>query len=346
MKRLVLAPSLCLLLSTTAALPAQQFDQVVPLKGSTSSGVITNETVTNVEIEVRGVKREIPINEIRRVTFGDEPTDLKRGREHVLTGNFEAGLDDLNKVDPASLTRTIIKRDYAFYRALAMGRLALSRGGDKTAANTAMLNFVRAAKDSYHILEAAELLGDLAVSQADYAKAAYFYGVITSQSPWSDYKMWGGVLEGRALIAQKKFAEAQTKFDAVIGTNDDSPAATEQKRVAEVGKAVCMTEQGQHEPAIAILKEIIAENDPKSMDLFGHAYNALGRGHLKAKRDKDALLAYLHVDLLFYGNPEVHAEALYHLSKLWDGANHAERAVTARNLLTTRYAGSPWAKLK
>jgi hypothetical protein len=82
------------------------------------------------------------------------------------------------------------------------------------------------------------------------------------------------------------------------------------------------------------------------MDLFGRAYNALGRSHLLAKRDKDARLAYLHVDLLFYGNPEVHAEALYHLSKLWDGANRAERAVTARNLLTTRYAGSPWAKLK
>ncbi|MDP6468564.1 MAG: tetratricopeptide repeat protein [Pirellulaceae bacterium] len=346
MKRLVLALTLCLFLSVSTALPAQQFDQVKPLTGSVTSGVITGETTTHVEIEVRGTKREIPVNEIQRVTFGEDPTDLKRGRDNILTGNYEAGLDDLRKVDPASLSRGIIKQDYAFYRALAIGRLALSQGGDKTAANTAMMNFVRAAPTSFHFLEAAELLGDLAVSQAEYADAARYYAAITAKSPWSDYKMRGGVLEGRALIAQKKFAEAQTKFDGVIGTNDDSPGATKQKRVAEVGKAVCMAEQGQHEPAIAILNKIIAENDPKSMDLFGRAYNALGRSHLKAKRDKDALLAYLHVDLLFYGNPDVHAEALYHLSKLWNGANRAERAVAARNLLTTRYAGSPWAKLK
>ena len=158
--------------------------------------------------------------------------------------------------------------------------------------------------------------------------------------------MRGQLREGRALIAQEKFTDAQEKFDAVIATSDDRAAATAAKKVAEVGKAVCMTEQGQHEPAIVILNRIIAENSPDSKELFGRAYNALGRSYLKAKKDKEAKLAYLHVDLLFYGNSEVHAEALYHLSKLWDGANQPDHAVAARNLLTTRYAGSPWAKLK
>jgi tetratricopeptide (TPR) repeat protein len=346
MKRLVLAPAFCLFLTSAAVLPAQQFDQVVPLSGSTTSGVIVGETATHVEIEVRGEKRQVPVNEIKRVTFGEDPTDLKRGRDNIQTGNYEAGLDDLKKVNPASLARAFIKQDYAFYRALAIGRLALSRGGDKTAATTAMMNFVRAAPTSFHFLDAAELLGDLAVSQGKYPEAARYYAAIAAKAPWSDYRMRGGVLEGRALIAQKKFTEAQAKFDGVLAINDDAPAAVQQKLVAEVGKAVCMAEQGQHEPAVVVLNKIIAENDPKSMELFGRAYNALGRCHLKANRDKDALLAYLHVDLLFYGNPEVHAEALYNLNKLWAGANRAERAVEARNLLTTRYAGSPWAKLK
>jgi len=348
MNRFVLTPALCLLLSVSLAVHAQQFDQVIPHSGSTTSGVITGESVTHVEIEVRGAKRQIPVNEIKRITFGEDPKDLKRGRDNILTGNFEGGLDDLKKVDPASLTRTIIKQDYAFYRALAIGRIALSRGGDKTAANAAMMTFVRGAPKSYHFLEAAELLGDLAVSQADYAGAARFYAAITSKTPpeWTGYRMRGRVLEGRALIAQKLFQEAQTKFDGVMNASDDTAAATELKKMAEVGKAVCMAEQGQHEPAIVILNRIIAENDPDSKELFGRAYNALGRSHLKANRDKHAKLAYLHVDLLFYGNSEVHAEALYNLSKLWDRDNNPVNAVAARTLLTTRYAGSPWAKRK
>jgi len=346
MKRIALAFALCWLFSPAAASWAQQFDQVVPIKGTTTAGVITGESVTHVQIEVRGAKLEVPVNEIKRVTFGEDPTELKRGRDSIQTGNYEAGLDDLKKVDYASLSRSFVKQDYAFYRALAIGRLALSGGGDKKAANDAMMNFVRAAPNSYHFIEAAELLGDLAVSQGNYADAARYYSAITAKSPWPDYQMRGGVLEGRALIAEKNFAESQKKFDAVIATAVDTPAAIMQKRVAEVGKATCMAELGQHEAAIAILDKIIAENDPAEKDLFGRAYNALGLCHLKANREKDALLAYLHVDLLFDGDSEVHAEALYHLSKLWDGANRAERAVTARNLLTTRYAGSPWAKVK
>ncbi len=347
MNKLILVPALCLLASVAAALNAQQFDQVVPLKGSNSSGVITGESVTFVEIEVRGSKIQIPVNTIKRVTYGEDPTELKRGRDNIQTGNFEAGLDDLSKVAPATLTRSFIKQDYAFYRALALGRIALSGGGDKQAAAAAMLNFVKAAPSSFHFLEAAELLGDLAVSQGDYAGAARYYSAITAKSPWPDFKMRGGVLEGRALLAQKKYTEAQTKFDAVAATNVDTPAAMMQKQVAEVGKAVCMAELGQPDPAIVILDKIVADNDPsEAKELFGRTYNALGRCHLKAKRDKDALLAFLRVDLLFNNNPEVHAEALYYLSKLWGVVNKAERAAAARSLLTSRYAGSPWAKLK
>jgi tetratricopeptide (TPR) repeat protein len=344
MKRFFLAPALCLILGVCSTLPAQQFDQVIPNTGSTISGVITGETMTFVEIEVRGAKRKVPVNQIKRVTFGEEPRELKRGRDNVITGNFEAGLDELKKVDYKGLQRTVIKQDYIFYRSLAMGRIALSQGGDKTAAIRAME--LTQKTPGFHFFEAAELLGDLAVSRADYEKAASYYGVITKNAPWPGYKMRGGALVGRALIAQGKFAEAETTFDGVIATDDDSAVSTELRKVAEVGKAVCMAEQGKHEAAIVILNRIIAENSPESKELFGRAYNALGRCYRKAKRDKDAKLAYLHVDLLFYGNSEIHAESLYNLAKLWDSDSQPVNAVAARTLLTTRYAGSPWAKLK
>ena len=53
-------------------------------------------------------------------------------------------------------------------------------------------------------------------------------------------------------------------------------------------------------------------------------------------------MAYLHVDVLFYADPDTHAESLYHLSKLWLVAKNQDRAAAAKNLLKQRYAGSVW----
>jgi hypothetical protein len=69
----------------------------------------------------------------------------------------------------------------------------------------------------------------------------------------------------------------------------------------------------------------------------------MGQCYLKSNKPKDALLAYLHTDILFYGDPESHAEALYYLDKLWQQVDRPERALQARKLLQQRYRGSVWA---
>jgi len=322
---------------------AQSLDQVTPNSGAPISGTVVDMTPDNVVIEVRGQQRSVPVNDLKRVAFADDPPELKRARDAVLTGNYESAFDDLKAINAANIQRDFVKQDYEFYVAYTKGKLALSGGGDKGAAAQAMLKFVGTSRASFHIYDAAELLGDLAVALESYDGAVRYYGVV-ARAPFPEYQLKGGVLEGRALMAQDKFAEAVGKFDAVIAGAIDTPAATRQKRMAEVGKAACLAETGQPDQAVATLEKIIAENDASDMELFGRAYNALGRSHLKANRNKEALLAYLHTDILFYGTPEVHAEALYHLSDLWKEANKADRAVAARNLLTQRYAGSVWAK--
>jgi hypothetical protein len=54
-------------------------------------------------------------------------------------------------------------------------------------------------------------------------------------------------------------------------------------------------------------------------------------------------MAYLHVDVLFYADPEIHAESLYHLTRLWADIKNNDRSVAARKLLDERYSGSIWA---
>ena len=127
----------------------------------------------------------------------------------------------------------------------------------------------------------------------------------------------------------------------------DTPAAMQQKQLAQVGVAACMAETGNHAQGIQIVDGLIAKNNPEQdRILFGRAYNALGRCHMQSGNTKEALMAYLHTHILFYSEPDTHAEALYYLSQLWNDASikKADRAVSARSLLRERYAGSSWAK--
>ena len=74
-------------------------------------------------------------------------------------------------------------------------------------------------------------------------------------------------------------------------------------------------------------------------------YVALGncyrqkQGSIKEARD-----AYLHVDLLYPGSREAHAEALANLARIWNELGKPERALEATQTLKNRYANTSWAK--
>ena len=149
--------------------------------------------------------------------------------------------------------------------------------------------------------------------------------------------------EARALIAQGDFASAQKKYEGVLAVTSDTKQARRQKLFAQVGKARCLAETSTPDQGIAMIEEIIAKNDASDTELFGRAYNAHGDCLQKAGKTKDALMAYLHVDVLFYSDSEIHAESLFHLIKLWAAIKNNDRSVAARKLLDERYAGSIWA---
>ncbi|MDE0866881.1 MAG: tetratricopeptide repeat protein [Rubripirellula sp.] len=319
-----------------------QEDQVFIKRGPSVKGNVGQVSPIQIAVNVRGVNRVIKTNEVRSVAFSDEPLELSKGRARAIVGKYESAIGDLKSVDPQAISRDLIKQDLQFYFALCEGRLALSSGGDKPKATELMLAFVRSAADSFHFFEAAELLGDLAVSQGDYENAVKYYGAIASKAPWPEYQMRALLSEARAMVQQGNFAEARKKFENVIAKKSDTPEAKRQKLLADVGRGRCLAETASTEEGIATLEKIIDENDSADSQLFGRAYNALGDCLQVAGKPNEALMAYLHVDVLFYADPEIHAESLYHLSKLWQVLKKPDRAAAAKNLLNQRYAGSVW----
>ncbi|HEX5105662.1 MAG TPA: tetratricopeptide repeat protein [Pirellulaceae bacterium] len=322
-----------------------QFDQVYQRQGVPSKGNISAMSKDEVTLDMSGVARNFAVNEIARITYADEPNELNNARNAVLQQNWGQAEIELKKLDGQSFARDLIRQDVEYYKALCMAKKAMTEGGDKNAAATAMLNYVKLAPNNYHFYAAAEVLGDLAVSSGAFDKAATYYKPIAG-APWPDYQMRAGNAVGRALLAQKSFPEAQKQFDDVLAIDLSTPEAAREKLFANVGKAQCLAETGQAEAGIALLQDIISKNDPADQVLFARTYNALGRCYLKTNKPKDARDAYLFTEMLFTADSDAHAEALYHLSKLWTDLNKSDRAVAARNTLRERYSGSIWNTLE
>jgi tetratricopeptide (TPR) repeat protein len=325
------------------ALPAAaQRDRVNPVQGTPATGTITKVSPTEIEIDVRGNARRFSVNEVASVTFTDEPNELGTARTRALAGQYEEALALLNRIPANSLRGDLVRADWEFYRGLCQAKLSLSGGGDKAAAAKAMVDFLNAHSQSHHYFTASEVVGQLAFAMSRYPAASEYYQKM-AKAPWPETQLRAQVLFARALAAQGKFEEALQRYDEVIANPVDSVEANRKKILAQVGRAECLAEMGKPQEGQELVEQIIRDQDAQDTALFARAYNTLGICHLRAERPKDALLAFLHVDLLFAGEPEEHAQALYHLGQLWTTVGKSDRAVAARSLLKSRYAGTSWA---
>ncbi len=308
-------------------------------------GDIQGVSKTAISIEVNTIKQEVPVNNIERVAFGDEPAGLRSARASIVSGQIENAVKQLKGIDRSTIPRSIITQEVDYYIAYCSAKLALAGSGDKKAAAGLLTAFQTKNTESYHFYEAAQLLGDLAAALGN-PKATEYYLQI-GKAPWPEYKYRAAVLAGQANLTQEKFAESAKLFDYVVSKakGNADPKIERQYTFAKLGSAVCSANDGKAAPAIKAIESIIAANDPKDTELFAKAYNALGACHRQGGPDKakDAALAYLHTHILFYQDSAAHAEALYYLNILWSQIEKADRALAARKLLKSSYGTSVWA---
>jgi len=320
------------------------FDEIYVAGLPPQRGTIVEMSPTKVTIDIERRRKTFQVNEIKSIAFDLEPLELKAARGPVTSGQFEMALKKLDVIKEADVGRDIVLQDVKFYKAYCAARLALAGSGEKKAAGAALDSFITEHPGNYHYFQAVETFGNLAVSVGSFEKAAESYAEL-AKAPWPDYRLRATVAEGRALMAKggkDDYRAAYAKFQTVLDASGDIPGAQKQKNFATLGRAACLAATPKYAEGIKLVEKIIDKGDPEDITLFARAYNTLGTCYLKSDRPKDALLAYLHVDILFYGDPESHAEALFHLCDLWEKVGHPERAVKSRNLLRQRYPGSVW----
>jgi tetratricopeptide (TPR) repeat protein len=323
---------------------AQGVSDRVRLARGSESGEVSETTPYEVTLN-KGLpgSQQIAVNQIKAILFDGEPSELGQARVNAANGAYENAMQLLEKIDLSSVKRDLIKQDIEFYKAWCAGRQALAGQGAIAEAGRQLNNFVRSYPDSFHTLEVREAMGDLLMAGGGYANAEKQYAEL-AKAPWPDYKMRAAVAIGRSLQAQKKHAQAIQQFDAALAIPDESADAQNQRLAATLGKAISLADTGGVDQAVGVIEKVIHDADPEQKELHARACLALGKCYETAGRTKDALIWFLHVDVLYNTVPEAHAEALSHLVPLWTAIGQDERAREARQLLQERYGASRWAK--
>ena len=329
--------------SSEVVLAQRSSDKVQAVGAAPFMGSIKKITATEVVISVNGRDHAVSANEVANVAFANEPDALAKARRSVISGQYENAIKGLKGIDKSAVRDDRVKRDIMFYQALAHARLALAGASDLRAAGKMMHQFKKVGSDSHHYYEAIDVLGRLAMSMGQY-KAATSYFSELGNAPWREYQLKANVLGAEALLLQKKFAEAREQYQKAVNAEVTGAVVDHQKSLAGIGLSMCLAETGQADQGVSALVDILKKTGPQDIELNAKAYNALGNCYLQQKKVKQALLAFLHTDLLYRGQRDAHAEALFHLTKLWEQVDKSGRARQARNTLKMTYPGSSWAK--
>ncbi|HEY1784807.1 MAG TPA: tetratricopeptide repeat protein [Pirellulales bacterium] len=329
-----------LVVLTTAA-TAFASDHIRLAAGTMITGDVVEMGPTEVKVDVSGVPKTFSVNQIDTIQFDGEPKELTDARIKMRAGKLHEALALVKRVNAADVTREDIKQDVEFYKAVLTARLALAGSGSLKEAGERLLDFEKTRKNSYHTLEAMATLGDLLVAAGRVEKAEPYYARLAA-TPWPEYRIRAAVLMGRAYESQQQYDKAIEKYDEALGISADGKETESQHFAAQLGKASALAASGKIDDAAALIDDVIAKADSDNQELYARAYVALGNCYKAAGKPKEALLAFLEVDLLYPGSPEQHAEALANLATLWAKVDKADRAAQAREQLERRYPHSRW----
>lgn len=332
-----LISALIAVLTCSTAIHAQSRDMIWRRGGDGMiSGEIKQVSPDFITIVEKGKSQAVSVDQVTKLRFKDDPSGLASVRSAVVTGQLEQAADQLGAIKPAG--RSFVKQELEFYGALVDARLALRGQAKVTDAARRMGAFLKGNPDSFRYYEACEVMGDLAMGLQRFDSAAKYYAKL-GNSKAESVAARGNMLQADAWLHQGDPVKALGLFKQVASSGD-----SRLQSLGQLGVASCLAQDGEALRAIEIIEQVIAENDSKDTELFARAYNALGSSFVAAGKNESALEAYLHTELLFYRESEQHAEALFHLAKLWAEANNPSEATRAKQTLKQRYASSLWAK--
>lgn len=320
-------------------------DSVTKRSGGRVAGKITGGTKTELTIKPpTGDAVTIPANDLAIVDFDDATADFKLGQGDENTGRFDAAIQRVTK----SKTETkgdnaLLKGEFDFVLARINARIALADPAKRDDAIAQLQAFQKANSDHFRYYDSVAFLGQVQLAKQDFESARKSFDLL-AQAPWSEAKLAAKIASGRILTGENKLDEAVQSFDDAIKSAGSSAGEVARKYEAMLGKSRALIAQSKHAEALTTLDEVTLNASAEDTALQAEAYVLQGNALQALNRAKDAVLAYLHVDILFPREAGYHAESLYHMTKLWKAVQLPERGLEAEAKLQSSYPNSEWTK--
>jgi tetratricopeptide (TPR) repeat protein len=330
---------------TLAAIGAWTFaDEVVLVPGSTVKqaisgrvrGQVQSESPGEVQVTLGANTTAVPTDQIVSIRYDGQPATLQLAETRESAGQLAEAADLYKKAAGEAAQKPFVLQTALYHEAAALTELALIEPQRTKDAKDRLLRFIRTYPNSRHIIAAREDLARLQVSTGD-LKAAEATIAELAKLPKAAQR--AAVLRAKLLARQGSHAEAISELDRLIGTLPDR--STEQ-REARLAKAESLVGMKRFKEAEILVRQVIQAAPAEDVPAQAAAYNTLGDCLRAANRPKDALLAYLHTDLLYGKDKEQHPRALRQIERLFRQLKQDGRADEYVQRLRLEYPRSPW----
>ncbi len=292
----------------------------------------------------------IPAERALWIMLDGAPINLDAARVEIEIGAYEDALQRLNalkesEIDPDRKPR--VAQEVEWYKAYATLQLALADAQEINVGGKATAEFIKEHSDHYRYYAAIAMLGDayLHMAQsgqgdraANLKRAASSYGKLTNAKS-TITSARGKLGQARVALEANELADAEPLFKELA----ENEALSEELNGLEVvvqaklGLARVYTLGGRFAEARALLDATLAATPNSATLQQAQVYNAIGDARVAEDCPEEAIIAYLHVDLLYPSARRERVKALKALVALWRQVGRDDRATETAERLKTRF---------
>ncbi len=314
---------------------------------------VLTENYREIQVDTDGdgtADRTISQNDVLRVEYGDAPAAYRQAMASFRLGTqYEKALEEFKTAATSTGVRPWLKDYVGYYMAECLRLQAQSKPAVLDAAVKAHRDALAASPEGPFRDVLLYGLGRLLLVQDKTADAAKEFDTLSRSAVKTEYRQGGQLGLANIQAKEGRLPDAIKLYDVVVQKGEEQSADV--YREAVVGKAKAMLALKQHAQGIAFLEEALKKT--KSVPLLTEGYATLGDCYYdlaESQKDpkearstyKEALYAFLHVEVLYSQDPDLLAKALFYEGKCFQSLKEDNRAQEKWAQLRSKFPGSPW----
>ena len=315
--------------------PGSTFKQA---QGGAVRGQVTAESPAEVTVSLGATTVAVPTDQVESIEYQGQPASMQLALTNADAGRAAEAIAQYQKAASEAGGKPFVVEAARFGEASMLAGLALTEP-ERVKDAVARLNaFIQAYPKGRHVVPAREALARVQLHAQDYKGAEANIADLAKLPTGADR---ASVLRARLLLKSGDPGAASADLDRLIAAAPEGSARQVELRLV---KAEALIAASRYDESEALVRQVIAAAPADDFAVQAKAYNTLGDCLVAASRPKDALLAFLHVDLLYAKEKEEHPRALRRIEELFRKMGQLPRADEYGQRLKQDYPNSPWAK--